>query len=101
MRCRQLTTLTEADVRLERRVELAFEGLRLFDIRRWKIAETVMPTTVVTGIDYINAAGTKVTATYPGLGASIPGSCVPLADPADGARPEPEPEAEPGILVIG
>ena len=29
-------------VRRERRVELAFEGHRLFDIRRWKIAEEVM-----------------------------------------------------------
>lgn len=28
--------------RRERRIELAFEGGRLFDIRRWKIAETVM-----------------------------------------------------------
>jgi hypothetical protein len=68
----QLTTLTEADVRLERRIELAFEGLRLFDIRRWKIAATVMPTTVVTGIDYLNAAGTKVTATYPASARQFP-----------------------------
>ncbi|RKE55840.1 RagB/SusD family nutrient uptake outer membrane protein [Sphingobacterium detergens] len=29
-------------IRRERRVELAFEGTRLFDIRRWKIAETVL-----------------------------------------------------------
>jgi len=29
-------------IRRERRCELVFEGLRLFDIRRWKIAETVM-----------------------------------------------------------
>ncbi|HEY0669959.1 MAG TPA: RagB/SusD family nutrient uptake outer membrane protein [Sphingobacteriaceae bacterium] len=29
-------------VRLERKHELAMEGLRLFDIRRWKIAEKVM-----------------------------------------------------------
>jgi hypothetical protein len=29
-------------VRRERKVELANEGLRLFDIRRWKIAEKVM-----------------------------------------------------------
>ena len=32
-----------AIVRHERMVELAFEGLRYFDIRRWKIAETVIP----------------------------------------------------------
>jgi hypothetical protein len=30
-------------VRNERTIELAFEGHRLFDIRRWKIAETVLP----------------------------------------------------------
>jgi starch-binding outer membrane protein, SusD/RagB family len=34
-------TLREA-LRRERRVELAFEGQRFFDIRRWKIAEVVM-----------------------------------------------------------
>ncbi|GAO43371.1 RagB/SusD family nutrient uptake outer membrane protein [Flavihumibacter petaseus] len=33
-------------VRRERRVELAMEGLRWFDIQRWKIGETVMPGTV-------------------------------------------------------
>ena len=32
-------------VRRERTVELAFEGLRFFDIRRWRIAEEVMPGT--------------------------------------------------------
>jgi len=35
------SALREA-VRKERNIELAFEGLRLFDIRRWKIAEKVM-----------------------------------------------------------
>lgn len=30
-------------IRRERKVELAFEGFRLFDIRRWQIAETAMP----------------------------------------------------------
>lgn len=29
-------------IRRERRVELALEGLRIFDIRRWKTAETVL-----------------------------------------------------------
>ncbi|MDJ1505639.1 RagB/SusD family nutrient uptake outer membrane protein [Xanthocytophaga agilis] len=33
-------------VRRERRSELAFESLRVFDIRRWKIAETVLNTQV-------------------------------------------------------
>jgi len=45
-----------AIVRHERRVELALEGLRLFDIRRWRIAEDVMngPTY---GIDYKDENG--------------------------------------------
>ena len=30
------------EIRNERRVELAFEGLRWADIRRWKIGEEVM-----------------------------------------------------------
>jgi len=67
-----LTTLTEADVRYERRVELAFEGLRLFDIRRWKIAAQVMPAPAVTGIDYLNAAGTKITAAQPASARAFP-----------------------------
>ncbi len=29
-------------IRNERRVELALEGLRIFDIRRWKTAETLL-----------------------------------------------------------
>lgn len=39
-------------IRHERMVELALEGSRYFDIRRWKIAETVMPG-VVQGITYM------------------------------------------------
>ena len=47
-------------VRNERAVELAFEGLRLADIRRWKIAEHVMPGQV-DGIDVRNEAGDILT----------------------------------------
>ncbi|WP_276166140.1 RagB/SusD family nutrient uptake outer membrane protein [Zobellia alginiliquefaciens] len=36
-------------VRRERKVEFADEGLRLFDIRRWKIAEKVLNTTLLGG----------------------------------------------------
>jgi hypothetical protein len=32
------TTITEAEIRNERRVELAFEGHRFWDVRRWMIA---------------------------------------------------------------
>lgn len=38
----EATTLTRELVRRERRVELAFEGLRYFDIKRWDIGAAVM-----------------------------------------------------------
>jgi starch-binding outer membrane protein, SusD/RagB family len=47
-------------VRHERRIELAFEGLRLFDIRRWGIAEQVMQGQHF-GIDYIDDDGNEQT----------------------------------------
>jgi hypothetical protein len=47
-------------VRRERTVELAFEGQHLFDIRRWKTAEKVIPGPVY-GITYTNAQGQLVT----------------------------------------
>lgn len=59
-----VTTGTQAElrelVRRERTVELAFEGQHLFDIRRWKTAEKVMPGPVY-GITYTNAQGQLVT----------------------------------------
>ncbi|MFL5618270.1 MAG: RagB/SusD family nutrient uptake outer membrane protein [Gemmatimonadaceae bacterium] len=60
-----VATLTRELIRNERRVELAFEGLRLFDIRRWKIAEQVMPAPAVCGIDYISTTGATVRACQP------------------------------------
>lgn len=51
-------------VRRERRVELAFEGLRLMDIRRWKIAENVMPG-VPEGLTYTDPnSGEEVTLSW-------------------------------------
>ncbi|MCE7064992.1 RagB/SusD family nutrient uptake outer membrane protein [Dyadobacter sp. CY326] len=52
------TSATElrAIVRRERTVELAFEGQHLFDIRRWKTAEKVIPGPVY-GITYKDASG--------------------------------------------
>lgn len=49
-------------VRRERMIELAMEGLRLFDIRRWKIGEEVIPGTIK-GMTYENPnnPGTFVT----------------------------------------
>ena len=51
-------------IRNERRVELALEGLRVFDIRRWKIAETVL-TQVPRGAKFERTGGTFTYITYP------------------------------------
>lgn len=69
-----MTTLSEAMpglskeqmrtvIRNERRIELAFEGVRWADIRRWKIAEQVM-------VDAIGYDNTKLK-TYPGDGLGL------------------------------
>lgn len=50
-------SLREA-LRRERRIELAFEGHRFFDIRRWKIAEFVMEGPVY-GADYVDDPSTS------------------------------------------
>ncbi len=46
----EITTMDQSElrkiIRRERKVELADEGFRLFDIRRWRIAEKVMNTTL-------------------------------------------------------
>ena len=47
-------------VRHERMVELAFEGLRYIDIRRWKIAENVIPGKLY-GMTYTDDNGTLQT----------------------------------------
>jgi len=56
------TGLTQAQlreaVRKERTLELAFEGLRLYDIRRWKIAEKVMVGDVY-GMTYVDGTQLK------------------------------------------
>jgi hypothetical protein len=51
-------------VRQERLVELAFEGLRFFDIRRWRTAETVMPGKIF-GITYVNPSSVLTTVEVP------------------------------------
>ncbi|HET9276874.1 MAG TPA: RagB/SusD family nutrient uptake outer membrane protein, partial [Flavitalea sp.] len=53
-------------VRRERTIELAFEGLHLFDIRRWKTAETVMVGPVY-GMSYFNSSGQLITVTSAGI----------------------------------
>jgi hypothetical protein len=52
-------------LRQERTVELAFEGHRFFDIRRWRIAESVMPGKVY-GLTYKATNGTLLTVEVPG-----------------------------------
>jgi hypothetical protein len=56
-----LDMLTE--IRRERTVELAFEGFRRDDLRRWKIAETVMPQPI-RGVKFV---GTEYQTKYPDL----------------------------------
>ncbi len=46
-----VTTFTRDDLRRERRIEFAGEGQRFWDIRRWKIAQSVMPGTTY-GVDW-------------------------------------------------
>ena len=41
-----LANITRDQVRHERKVELAFEGFRWFDLRRWRVAEQVLDTRV-------------------------------------------------------
>jgi hypothetical protein len=53
-------------VRHERMVELAFEGHRLFDLRRWKTAEIEIPG-LVEGITYKNAGGNYITVRIDGF----------------------------------
>lgn len=51
-------------VRRERQVELAFEGLRYYDIRRWRIAEHVIPG-ILYGMTYTDADGSLKTISLP------------------------------------
>lgn len=53
-------------VRHERLVELEFEGLRYFDIRRWKIAEDVIPG-IIYGMTYVDATGQLATISITGF----------------------------------
>lgn len=47
------TTITEANIRQERQVELAFEEHRYWDLRRWRIAEQVLHNTRFQGLNYV------------------------------------------------
>ena len=51
------------EIRRERTVELAFEGFRRDDLKRWKTAETVMPQ-AIKGVKFV---GTEYQTKYPNL----------------------------------
>jgi len=51
------------EIRRERTVELAFEGFRRDDLRRWKLAETVLPQ-AIKGVKFV---GTEYQTRYPNL----------------------------------
>jgi hypothetical protein len=51
------------EIRRERTVELAFEGFRREDLRRWKTAETIMPQ-ALKGVKFV---GTEYQTKYPDL----------------------------------
>lgn len=53
-------------LRRERLVEFAFEGLRYFDIRRWKTAEDVIPG-IIYGMTYVDQGGSLQTISLPGF----------------------------------
>lgn len=53
----------QEEIRRERTVELAFEGFRREDLRRWKTAETVLPQSLK-GIKFV---GTEFQSRYPDL----------------------------------
>jgi hypothetical protein len=51
------------EIRRERTVDLAFEGFRRDDLKRWKTAETIMPL-AIKGVKFV---GTEYEQRYPGL----------------------------------
>ena len=53
-------------VRRERMVELAFEGLRYFDLRRTKVAEKAIPG-IIYGMTYSDGSNNLVTVSIPGF----------------------------------
>lgn len=53
----------QTELRRERTIELAFEGYRRDDLRRWNIAETVMPQ-AIKGVKFV---GTEYQTRYPDL----------------------------------
>jgi hypothetical protein len=54
-----LDTIDEDAIRNERAVELVFEELRFWDLRRWRIAEEVLNNTMHKGLSFVYNHDTK------------------------------------------
>ena len=74
------------EIRRERTVELAFEGFRREDLRRWKIAETVLPQ-AIKGVKFV---GTEYETRYPnlqpGVDIFVDANGFIIAEPASGRQ---------------
>jgi hypothetical protein len=71
------------EIRRERTVELAFEGFRRDDLRRWKLAETVMPQ-ALRGVKF---AGTEYQTRYGSVsGLQLDANGFVVAEPATGRQ---------------
>ena len=70
------------EIRRERTVELAFEGFRRDDLRRWKTAENILPQ-VLRGVKFV---GTEYQQKYPdlniGTDIQVDGAGFIVAEPA-------------------
>ena len=66
------------EIRRERTVELAFEGYRRDDLRRWKTAETVLPQ-AIRGVKF---AGTEFETRYPDVDPAVDANGFIVAEPA-------------------
>lgn len=74
------------EIRRERTVELAFEGYRRDDLRRWKMAETVLPQ-AIKGVKFV---GTEYQTRYPdlevGVDIQVDNNGFIIAEPATGRK---------------
>jgi hypothetical protein len=74
------------EIRRERTVELAFEGFRRDDLRRWKMAETIMPQ-AIKGVKFV---GTEYQTRYPdlhvGTDIQVDANGFIIAEPASGRQ---------------
>ena len=86
LRCQLDQKWGAPQIRRERTVELAFEGFRRDDLRRWKTAETEMPQ-ALRGVKFV---GTEYQSKYPtlqiGTDIQVDGGGFIVAEPASGRQ---------------